>query len=193
MNADAANRREENFARIVSEVHSHVELTSPSEMARALCGAVPTELLAYITEQSEQTIQRWASGDVTDISQESERRLAAAYEILQLIDRFEAPGVAATWFIGIDPQLDFVMPAKAAGFSVVGYYFQSNVRDCMQHNTAREGTRRISSVGIYSTAKKLQLPSFTEGFDTLYYVRMDGAGGFTVEEWAEPAAPEPGI
>jgi hypothetical protein len=113
MNADAANRREENFARIVSEVHGLVELTSPGEMARALCDAVPTELLVYITGQSEQTVQRWASGDVTDMSQESERRLATAYEIMQLIDRFEAPGVAATWFMGTEPQLDFVMPAKA--------------------------------------------------------------------------------
>jgi predicted kinase len=86
----------------------------------------------------------------------------------------------------------YIAPARAAGFSVVGYYFQSNVSDCLQRNAAREGTRRIPSVGIYSTAKKLQLPSFIEGFDALYYVRMDGTGGFTVEEWAESAAREPG-
>ncbi|MBF6613847.1 MAG: hypothetical protein IVW55_12035 [Chloroflexi bacterium] len=113
MNKNAANRREEDFAQIVSEVRSHVELTPPWEMARALCNSVPTELLAYITDKSERTVHRWASGDVADMAQESERRLAAAYEILELIDRFEAPGVAATWFTCNEPQLDFVMPATS--------------------------------------------------------------------------------
>ncbi len=113
MDTDAANRREEGFAQIVSEVQGHVDFTPPERMVRALCSSVPIEILTYITGQSESTVRRWASGDVTDMAQESERRLAAAYEILQLIDRFEAPGVAATWFTCNEPQLDFVMPATA--------------------------------------------------------------------------------
>lgn len=94
MNTHAANRREEGFAQIVSEVHGHVDFTPPEQMVRALCSSVPIELLTYIMGPSESTVHRWASGDVadvTDMSLESERRLAAAYEILELIDRFEAP------------------------------------------------------------------------------------------------------
>ncbi len=87
----------------------------------------------------------------------------------------------------------YIAAAKAASFRVAGYYFQSNIGDRVVRNNAREGARRIPPVGIYATAKKLQLPSFTEGFDVLYYVRMDGTGGFTVEEWAEPTSAEPGI
>lgn len=109
----AIDRRERAFDRVVSEVHGQAIRTSPVEMAQSLRDALSTQLLAYITGQSERTVQRWARGDVADIRQESKRRLMTAYEILQLIDRFEAPGVAQTWFIGNEPQLDFVMPAKA--------------------------------------------------------------------------------
>jgi hypothetical protein len=97
----------------VSEVHDQVQLTLPSQMARALCDSISTELLAYILDQDEDTVEHWARGDAIDSKQESKRRLIAAYEILQLIDRFEEPGVAQTWLIGSEPQLDFIMPAKA--------------------------------------------------------------------------------
>ncbi|MGA7732623.1 MAG: XRE family transcriptional regulator [Chloroflexia bacterium] len=109
----AIDQREKAFDRVVSEVHGQAIRTSPVEMAQSLRDALSTQLFAYITGQSERTVQRWARGDVTDIRQESKRRLVTAYEILLLIDRFEAPGVAQTWFIGNEPQLDFVMPAKA--------------------------------------------------------------------------------
>lgn len=107
------DRREKAFARTISEVHRHAMRVSPVQMAQSLRDALSTQLLAYITGQSERTVQRWAKGDVADIRQDSKRRLVTAYEILQIINRFEAPGVAQTWFIGIEPQLDFVMPAKA--------------------------------------------------------------------------------
>jgi hypothetical protein len=31
----------------------------------------------------------------------------------------------------------------------------------------------------------LQIPSREEGFDELYYVRIDEVGGFVVEEWKD--------
>jgi hypothetical protein len=107
------DQREKAFDRVVSEVHGRAMRITPVEMAQSLKDALSTQLLAYITGQSERTVQRWVRGDVTDIRQDSKRRLVTAYEILQLIDRFESPGVAQTWFIGTEPQLDFIMPAKA--------------------------------------------------------------------------------
>jgi hypothetical protein len=109
----AIDQREKAFARVVNEVHRQAMRTPPVQMAQSLRDALSTQLLAYITGQSERTVQRWARGEVGDIRQESKRRLVTAYEILQIINRFEAPGVAQTWFIGSEPQLDFVMPAKA--------------------------------------------------------------------------------
>jgi len=81
----------------------------------------------------------------------------------------------------------YIITAKDAGFSIIGYYFQSSVGDCIARNNGREGTRRIPVIGIYATAKKLQIPSLSEGFDVLYYVRIDSSGGFVVEEWSEPS------
>lgn len=113
MDVNISNRREETFARIVSDVHDQVQLSPPSEMAQALCDAISTELLAYILDQDEDTIEHWARGDAIDSNQKSKRRQIVAYEILQLIDRLEVPGFAQTWLIGSEPQLDFIMPAKA--------------------------------------------------------------------------------
>src|SRR5438105_1127957 len=38
---------------------------------------------------------------------------------------------------------NYIGPAREAGFSVVGFYFQSRVGDCVQRNAAREGGERI--------------------------------------------------
>jgi len=51
-------------------------------------------------------------------------------------------------------------------------------------NTARQdGEERIPEAGIRGASQQLELPSPAEGFDRLFLVRMDGKGGFTVEEW----------
>ena len=62
----------------------------------------------------------------------------------------------------------------------VGYYFRSKVEECLARNQQR--SERVPDVGILSTAKKLELPTLDEGFDTLRYVRLT-EGGFVVEEW----------
>lgn len=92
-----------------------------------------------------------------------------------------------------DERARYILPAKEAGFSAAGYYFQSKVADCVSRNSAREGTKRIPAGAIYGTAKKLQIPALSEGFDVLYYVRVDGAGGFVVEEWDDAAADQQGV
>lgn len=86
---------------------------TPAQMTQSLQTALSTRLVAYMTDQSDRTIQRWAKGDGQDIRPASRRRLLAAYEALCLIDRFEPPGVASTWFIANEPQLDYTMPVEA--------------------------------------------------------------------------------
>ena len=72
-----------------------------------------------------------------------------------------------------------------AGFGVVGYYFQSRIGDCIRRNSLREGKTRVPEKAIGATIKRMQLPSLAEGFDALYYVRIDEDGEFVVEEWAD--------
>ena len=79
----------------------------------------------------------------------------------------------------------YIVPAKAAGFRVIGYYFQSRVPDCLARNDRRGPRERVPDKAIGGTAGRLQLPSLAEGFDALHYVRIDESGGFRVEEWAD--------
>lgn len=79
----------------------------------------------------------------------------------------------------------YIELARAAGFSVVGYYFRSVVAEVLPRNAGREGERRVPERGILGAAGRLEIPSPDEGFDELYYVRI-GDDGFVVEPWSEP-------
>ena len=68
---------------------------------------------------------------------------------------------------------------------ITGYYFESQVRQCLERNRLREGKARVPDVAIYVTAKKLVRPSYKEGFDKLFYVRITGDFSFEIQEWKE--------
>jgi predicted kinase len=76
----------------------------------------------------------------------------------------------------------YVSTAKAAGFKVMGYYFESKVTEALERNA-----KRLSGVvpekGIFATYKRLELPSNSEGFDELFYVRLIPDNDFMVEAW----------
>ena len=66
------------------------------------------------------------------------------------------------------------------GAKIVGYYFESEVRRCLERNRQRTGKARVPDVALYATAKKLVRPSYLEGFDELFYVRITGDSTFDV-------------
>jgi predicted kinase len=61
------------------------------------------------------------------------------------------------------------------GARIVGYSFESGVRECLARNARREGKARVPDVAIYATAKRLVPPSRVEGFDELLCVRLNGS------------------
>jgi alpha-D-ribose 1-methylphosphonate 5-triphosphate synthase subunit PhnL len=75
-----------------------------------------------------------------------------------------------------------IQAARARGAEVVGYYVEATTREAVARNRAREGKARIPDVGIFATARELQVPSHGEGFDHLYRARMRDDGTFAVEE-----------
>ena len=84
----------------------------------------------------------------------------------------------------------YIAAARAAGFKVVGYYFESKVRDALARNELRGPGHRVPERGVLGTAGRLQLPARSEGFDALYSVRMappPETNGFIVEGWREDA------
>lgn len=79
---------------------------------------------------------------------------------------------------------EFINQAKAAGFGVVGYYFRSDIASALARNSERTTRERIPDLGVLGTYKKLEIPERDEGFDALYYVKIDTAGKFQIEEWS---------
>lgn len=77
-----------------------------------------------------------------------------------------------------------ISPAKAHRFAVVGYYFQSMVEDCLRRNATRSDAEKVPDAAILTAAKKLEAPSLAEGFDRLFYVRLEN-GQFVVEDWQD--------
>ena len=82
----------------------------------------------------------------------------------------------------VDDRRRYIEPAKVAGYRVVGYFMESRLKECIARNELREGKARVPAKAIAATSNKLQMPSYEEGFDELYYVQNDG-NTMTVLDW----------
>ena len=78
----------------------------------------------------------------------------------------------------------YIVPAKATGFRIVGYYFESKIGDALLRNSGRPDQGQVSERGIKGTAARLEIPSLSEGFDALHYVRMT-PDGFEIQDWRD--------
>lgn len=78
----------------------------------------------------------------------------------------------------------FITLARQYKYQVVGYYFQSSIEDAIARNNLRKGKEKIPEVGIKGCYRKLQLPSYGEGFDKLYFVGID-KGKFIISDWKD--------
>ena len=76
----------------------------------------------------------------------------------------------------------YIKPARESGYRVIGYFLESKIKDCMQRNALREVKARVPEKAIAATSNKLEIPSYDEGFDELYFVKNNGET-MTIEEW----------
>ena len=76
----------------------------------------------------------------------------------------------------------YIIPAKENGYRIIGYYFQSSISACLERNQEREGKARLPKVALMSVYSVLEIPSWCEGYDELYYVRIE-SDHFAVEPW----------
>ena len=67
----------------------------------------------------------------------------------------------------------YILPACEAGFRLIGYHFDLPIATCLARNAARPPAERIPPRGLYGTRKRLQPPTYDEGFDLLYRVTLD--------------------
>ena len=83
---------------------------------------------------------------------------------------------------------DIIELARSRRAQLVGYFFDCTVRDCVARNAHRVGRARVPNVAIFATAKRLQRPDLSEGFDALYVVRPLPGRSFDVS--ASPSQAE---
>ena len=76
----------------------------------------------------------------------------------------------------------YITLAREQGYYVIGYFMESKIKDCVARNALREGKARVPNTAIAATSNKLEIPSFEEGFDELYFVKNDGES-MMIEEW----------
>ncbi|MCX6077933.1 MAG: AAA family ATPase [Chloroflexi bacterium] len=77
----------------------------------------------------------------------------------------------------------YIELARAAGFQVQGYYFQSRLQDALQRNSQRSGKAKIPEKGVIATHRHLEVPTLVEGFNRLFYVQIDPLSSqFVVKE-----------
>ena len=88
---------------------AQVALTDQVAAVKELLGP---KLAGFTFGVSLTTVDRWASGKVSP-GLDRERRVRAAYQILELLRPVEAAPTIRAWFIGMNPQLDDRAPAEA--------------------------------------------------------------------------------
>ena len=76
----------------------------------------------------------------------------------------------------------YIQQAKLHQYRVIGYYFRSDPKEVLERNKKRTGKERIPEAGIRGAYNRLEIPSYDEGFDELYYVKL-GDNKFIVNDW----------
>lgn len=76
----------------------------------------------------------------------------------------------------------YISSFKDNGYRVIGYYFSSSIKDCLERNSERDEC--IPEKGVLATYNKLEIPSLDEGYDELYFVKL-ADNQFKVMEWED--------
>jgi len=90
----------------------------------------------------------------------------------------------------VEERAKYIQAARNYGYRVEGYFFQSILTECLKRNRGRTGKACVPDRAIAGTSNRLELPSLQEGFDQLYFVRLEQKG-FAVEPWKEAHTERP--
>ena len=78
----------------------------------------------------------------------------------------------------------YIPLAKAAGYRVIGCFMESRISPCIARNELRRGKEQVPTSAILNISNKLEMPSKSEGFDELYFVKFEGHE-MTISPWRE--------
>lgn len=85
----------------------------------------------------------------------------------------------------VEDRASIIQLGKMYSSEIIGYYFESRLKNCCDRNQLRAGKTKVPDVAIYATIKRLVRPCYAEGFDRLFYVRVAEDFRFDVREWQE--------
>jgi predicted kinase len=74
----------------------------------------------------------------------------------------------------------YIQRAIDAGFEVISYYFETDLKSTLERNSYREGKANIPEVGVRATYKKIEVPSLDEGFNEIFKINIIGNGEFEI-------------
>lgn len=89
----------------------------------------------------------------------------------------------------LEERAKYISLAKEHKYEVIGYYFRSDISEALSRNKTRTGKELIPEKGLYGCRKRLVVPTYSEGFNKLYYVQLKQYG-FEVREWQEAKKPD---
>jgi hypothetical protein len=96
-----------------TEAHRKTVQSEIQYIAQFLLETLGSKLVAFIAGVGEsKTVQRWASGE-RNPKPDAEERLRATFQVFQLLQQQESAFTIRAWFIGLNPQLDDIAPARA--------------------------------------------------------------------------------
>jgi len=74
--------------------------------------------------------------------------------------------------VTVQDRLPLIDVGRRYNATIISYYFQPDVSSSRSRNMQRVGKAQVPEKAIFITAHKFEPPSYAEGFDTLYYVRI---------------------
>jgi predicted kinase len=86
--------------------------------------------------------------------------------------------------VSVEDRKNYLEEAKNNKYSVTGYYFKSEMKECLERNEKRPEKERVPNGGMFSKRKKLELPKLAEGFDKLFYVEIIN-DEFVIKNWQD--------
>ena len=85
----------------------------------------------------------------------------------------------------IEERKELIDLGRLYNAEIIGYFFEIQLKQCLERNRTREGKARVPDIAIFATLKKLARPSYAEGFTKLFCVDNKGDQKFEVSDWQE--------
>ena len=78
----------------------------------------------------------------------------------------------------------YIEAGKKYGYKVIGYYFRSAIDECRIRNDQRQGKTQVPEIALRNKIAHLERPSKQEGFDELFYVKIED-NNFIISQFQE--------